>query len=138
MNEFDDLENQLRSLSPGTLPDDVKLRLAQSPQAVDMKGFRIRHLVFAGSALAAAACELFMLRPSYVISPEPASVSIYHQESTLISAKPMGYVERDGRMWSLEEQQWQDEEIALCSNSPITLRSTRERVELVYEPVSFD
>lgn len=138
MNEFDDLENQLRSLSPGTLPDDVKQRLAHPPQVVEMNGFRIRHLVFAGSALAAAACVLFMLRPSDVISPEPAPVSIYHQESTFISAKPMGYVERDGRMWSLEEQQWQDEEIAFCSNSPVTLHSSRERVELVYEPVSFD
>lgn len=138
MNEFNDLENQLRSLSPGTLPDDVKLRLAHPPEPAEMKSFRLRHFLFAGAALATAACAVLMLRPSHAISPEPAPVSLYHQESTLISAKPMGYVERDGRMWSLEEQQWRDEEIALCSNSPVTLRATRERVELVYEPVSFD
>jgi hypothetical protein len=41
-------------------------------------------------------------------------------------------------MWSLEEQHWKDEEIALCSDSPLTVHLSRDRHELVYEPVPFD
>jgi hypothetical protein len=48
------------------------------------------------------------------------------------------YVERDGMVWSLEEQHWKDEEIALCSDNPVCVHVSRDRHELVYEPVPFD
>jgi hypothetical protein len=138
MNEFDDLENQLRSLQPGTLPADLRQRLARPPERIQESPIRLRRVWACSGLLAAAACAVFFLWPFRNASSEPAPVSVYHQESTLIASKPLGYVEKDGRMWSLEEQQWQDEEIAFCSNSPVTVHSTRERLELVYEPISFD
>lgn len=138
MNEFDDLENQLRSLQPGTLPADLRQRLTCPPERIRETPIRFRRVWVCSGLLAAAACAAFLLWPFSNAPSESPPVSVYHQESTLIASKPLGYVEKDGRMWSLQEQQWQDEEIAFCSNSPVTVHSTRERLELVYEPISFD
>jgi hypothetical protein len=138
MNEFNDLENQLRSLQPGTLPADLRQRLAHPPERLREAPIRFRRVMIGSGMIAAAACAVFMMWPSRHVPSDSAPVSVYHQESTLIASKPLGYVEKNGRMWSLEEQQWQDEEIAFCSNSPVTVHSTRDRVELVYEPISFD
>lgn len=138
MKEFNDLENHLRSLRPGTLPADLSQRLAHAPEMTAGNRIQFRSLAVVSGLLAAAACVALLLWPSQPRPADSAPVSVYHQESTLITSKPLGYVEKNGRMWSLEEQQWQDEEIAFCSNSPVTVHSTRERVELVYEPISFD
>ena len=138
MNEFNDLENHLRSLRPGTLPVDLRQRLAHAPETIGGSRIRFRSPAVVSGLLAAAACAAFLLWPSQPRPAGSAPVSVYHQESILIASKPLGYVEKNGRLWSMEEQQWQDEEIAFCSNSPVTVHSTRERVELVYEPISFD
>lgn len=139
MNHPSDLESLLRSLRPGTLPADMRRRLADPPAAAPVRAlFAHRPVLLGIAAMAAAACAVLVLRqPETPVTPA-APVSVFHQESTLIGTRVIEYVERDGRVWSLEEQHWKDEEIALCSDNPVRVHVSRDRHELVYEPVPFD
>jgi hypothetical protein len=139
MNDPHELESMLHRLRPGALPQDLRQRLATPPTApmAVCPVFR-RPLFVAFAAMAAAASVAFLLRQPEPSDSPPAPLSLLHQESTLIATRVLGYVERDGRMWSLAEQQWQDDELAACSDSPVSLRRSSERRELVYQPVSFD
>jgi hypothetical protein len=139
MSHPSDLESMLRSLRPGTLPEDMRQRLADPPAAMPSRiVFPRRPVLLASASLAAAACAVLLMR-----QPEPpvlpaAPLSVFHQESTLIGTRVIEIVEHNGMVWSLEEQHWKDEEIALCSDSPVSVRLSRDRHELVYEPVPFD
>lgn len=139
MNQPSDLESLLRSLRPGTLPADIRQRLADPPAADPARvRFRRRPVVLGMAILAAAACAILVLwQPESPVTPA-APLSVFHQESTLIGTRVIEYVERDGMVWSLEEQHWKDEEIALCSDNPVRVHVSRDRHELVYEPVPFD
>jgi len=140
MNDPADLESMLRSLRPGNLPQDLRQRLATPPDAMPVARPVARRLLFILSAgtLAAAACVILLSRQPETHHAQPAPLTIHHQESTLIHSRTLGYVEHDGCVWSLQDQQWKDDEIACCSNSTVRVRLTRDRHELVYQPVSFD
>ena len=139
MNDPSDLESMLRSLRPGTLPQDLRQRLATPPATPPVARPVSRSLfILSTGALAAAACVLLLLHQPDVSHVSPAPLTVHHQESTLINSRTLGFVEHDGRVWSLEDQHWQDDEIACCSNSPVRVRLTSARHELIYNPVSFD
>jgi hypothetical protein len=139
MSHPSDLESMLRSLRPGTLPEDMRQRLADPPAATPSRFiFPRRPVLLASASMAAAACAVLLLRqPDAPVLPA-APLSVFHQESTLLGTRVIEIVERDGMVWSLEEQHWKDEELALRSDSPVSVHLSRDRHELVYEPVPFD
>ena len=134
MNDPADLESMLRSLRPGTLPQDLRQRLATPPAAMPAVRPHARRLwsLLAAGTLAAAACVTVLLRQPQGPHAQPPPLTVHHQQSTLIHSRTLGYV------WSLQDQQWQDDEIACCSNSPLHVRLTSDRHQRVYQPVSFD
>ena len=151
MNDSSDIENMLRSLHPHDLPGDLKRRL-DTPPTRRSRPAAWRHTLTAASAAAAAAClawflpkfslqsgsDSFSHHPATTAIPTSAPLAVHHSESTLIDSHSLGFLQRDGRMWSIEEQQWQDDEIACCSNSPVRVHQTSSRREVVCEPVRFD
>lgn len=141
MNAPDDLETLLRSLAPNTLPVDLRDRLREEPRCTrPLRVIKRRFLVATGAALAAAAALAFMARdPS---APEaPASgqtVTVLHRDSELVSSRSLGLVEKGGRLFRVEERHWRDEEAALSSGTPVSVRLHADRREIIYQPVRYD
>lgn len=138
MNPHRDIESLLRSLQPGELPADLKARLRSEPPR--HQGPRHRKIVpFAAAAgMSAAACLALWFRPAESVTRPAPPVTVHHRDSELIASRTLGYVEKDGRIYQIEERLWRDAESALCSTTPVRVSLAADRREVVYEPVSFD
>jgi hypothetical protein len=135
------LEAALRELRPAALPTDLKARMqAQPPPGpVTLPWWRDVRVIGA-SLLAAAATIVWMVVPpsaSHPVDPLPRSVRIHQTESTLLAERTLAVEEHDGRIWELVEQEWRDDSIALCSDSPVRVRYSETRVERLCQPVDF-
>lgn len=137
MNPSSDLENLLRSLTPGELPDDLRERLIDGPANPRTPKPLRRWFLRIGAPLAAAATLAVMIRPSRPPAPAPP-VSVHHIDSELIRSTRLGVVEENGRFYQVEERVWRDDESAVCSGTPVRINLGADRRELVYQPVRFD
>lgn len=140
MND-DLLEAALRELRPAALPADLKARMQTQPPPgpVTLPWWRDVRVIGA-SLLAAAATIIGMIVPpsdSHPVAPLPRSVRIHQTESTLLAERTLAVEEHDGRIWELVEQEWRDDSIALCSDSPVRVRYSETRVERLCQPVDF-
>ncbi len=141
MKAPDDLESLLRSLTPNTLPEDLKARLAVEPSpAPSPREPAHRRMMIAGFSLAAAAALVLVVREHGAPPSSPArpTVTVLHRDSSLVATRKLGFVEKDGRVFRVEERHWRDEEEALCSSSPVSVRLHEDRREIIYQPVRFD
>lgn len=132
MNE-ESIETLLRHMRPQPLPADVCAALQEPPVK-----FRpiARHRLMAIAAillLGAVLCWLSLPGPA---DTEPV-LTIRHQESTLLSSKRLELRQQNQEWWEKCEQEWLDQETALCSNSPAVVRYTCKRREVVWQPVDF-
>lgn len=96
--------------------------------------------VIASGVLAAAAALAWMVVPPSATSPAdpaPRTVRLHQTESTLLAERTLAVEEHDGRVWELVEQEWRDDSIALCSDSPVRVRYSETRVERLCQPVDF-
>jgi hypothetical protein len=140
MND-DLLEAALRTLRPAALPADLKARMQAPPplEPATVPWWRNVRVIGAAS-LAAAAALVWMLVPppaSGPADPAPRAVRIHQTESTLLAERTLAVEEHDGRVWELVEQEWRDDSIALCSDSPVRVRYSETRVERLCQPVDF-
>lgn len=135
------LEEQIRNLRPAPLPPDLLARMAQPPEITNPRhGRQILWVVF-GAGLAVAAAVAIMAHWPALPVTSPATVrslSIRQQRSVLLDTRTLGVVHRDGRTWEVAQQQWHDDNLALCAEVPIQVRSTGIRNEIVCQPVDFD
>lgn len=141
MNAPDDLETLLRSLSPNALPADLAARLEGEPRSAAIsRSPAMRLWVGIGGSLAAAATVALMVLETSKPSASPAypAVTVLHRDSSLVATRELGFLEKEGRLFRVEERQWRDEEEALCSSSPVSVRFHEDRREIVYQPVRFD
>jgi hypothetical protein len=144
MTPDQEIESLLKSLQPAELPPELRRRMQQAPDARAEKVLHFpihRRLVIALTAAAACGAAWLSLRgPDPVERPavEAPAVSVRQTQSTLVATRPISLVEHDGRVWELAEQEWLDEDIALCSTSPVRVRLAETRREVVYRPVAFD
>ena len=67
----------------------------------------------------------------------PDHLTIIEQNSILADSRTIALREHEGRMWELVEQEWHDDTVALCSTSPVRVRSTVIRPVTVWLPVQF-
>ena len=65
------------------------------------------------------------------------AITVLQQQSSLVDSRVIAIIEREGQTWELTEQEWLDEEIAICSISPVQVRLTATRHELIYRPVIY-
>lgn len=78
-------------------------------------------------------CWISLLGPA---DTEPV-LNIRHQVSTLLSSKRLELRQQNQEWWEKCEQEWLDQETALCSHSPAVVRYTCTRREVVCQPVDF-
>ncbi|MCU0797680.1 MAG: hypothetical protein MUF31_17295 [Akkermansiaceae bacterium] len=137
MNDDSELEAMLRSLRPGSLPADLRQNLTHPPAPVG-KGPPSRLLWLALPLAAAAAITLgFFLPPRH--APAPAeTVTLRQSQSRLVESRSLEVVRVDDELWELAEQKWVDEDLTLCSSSPVAIKLTTTRHERVWQPVRFD
>lgn len=140
MND-DLLEEALRNLRPAALPADLKARMQAPPplEPVTVPWWRSVRGIGAAT-LAAAAALVWALLPLSSPGPTetaPRTVRIHQTESTLVAERTIAVEEHDGRVWELVEQEWRDDSIALCSDSPVRVRYSETRVERLCLPVDF-
>lgn len=130
-----ELESLLRNLRPQGLPADLRARMDEPPfRRSGWKGVVVP-VVFA----AAAVWVFFLALPSGV--PQESEgvppITIRQQQSSLIDSRVVAVIEHEGQAWELTEEEWLDQEIAICSSSPVQVRLAETRHELVYHPVEF-
>lgn len=135
MKDDPTLESLLRSLRPAPLPLDLREQL-KTPRPLRPS---LRRYLYACAAAAAAIILCCLLWPHSPTEPsaDPAPICIHHKESTLVQSRDIGTIERDGRLWQVKAQEWRDEELTLCSNTPLTVRFSLTRHEIIYSPVTF-
>lgn len=141
MKAPDDLEMLLRSLSPNALPADLAARLEDEPPSASASGGGTRRLWMgiAGSLAAAAAVAMMIPETSKpAASPARPAVTVLHRDSSLVATRELGFLEKEGRLFRVEERHWRDEEEALCSSTPVSVRLHEDRREIIYQPVRFD
>lgn len=134
------LEEQIRSLRPASLPPDLLARMAQPPLAMNPRRTRkILRVVFGAGLAVAAAVAIMAHWPAPPVTPTAAapSVSIRQQRSVLLDTRTLAVLHRDGRTWEVAEQQWRDDNLALCSAVPVQVQSAAIRREIVCQPVDF-
>jgi len=139
MND-DYLEQQIRSLNPAPLPQDLVERMSAEPIRPQAGRVRRNFLIAAAAAILVATCVTFALRPddsAEVASDSETPVSLVQKESTLLDSRTLAFEEHDGQLWEVSEEEWQDDTLALCSTVPAKLRSTVIRREVVCAPVEF-
>ena len=131
-----ELERHIRNLRPAPLPDDLKERLRSEPEPVpSRKGFHRRGYAWAMAAcLAGAAVAWFLVSrgdrdPGAPTVDAPEPISVLKEESTLVSTRTLETREHEGYLWDLVEERWRDEQVAMCSATPVTVRSSKIRPE---------
>ena len=144
MNNDPFIENEIRKLRPAALPADLRDRMREEP--VVRQSSRLRRVLplATAGALATAACVAIVIklrvRPEPAIhagSGPPEELTIIEQNSILADSRTIALHEHHGRMWELVEQEWRDDTVALCSTSPVRVRSTVIRPVIVWRPVEF-
>ena len=139
MND-DMLEAALRGLRPAALPADLRERMKSPPpsERATLPWWRSARVIVTAS-LAAAAAVAWMLVPPAAgpADPTPRTVRIHQTESSLLAERTLAVEEHDGRVWELVEQEWRDDLIALCTDSPVRVRYSETRVERLCQPVDF-
>jgi hypothetical protein len=139
MNPHRDIESLLHSLKPGDLPADLRDRLRpEPPQLRSPRRAAFRGLAASGLLLAAAACLTLWFKTAETGRGRTAPVTVHHLDSELVASRTLGFIEKDGRVYQIEERRWRDAEAAFCSATPVSVSIAADRRELVYEPVSFD
>ena len=138
MNDHE-LEEHIRNLRPAPLPDNLKERLRSEPQSVEPPsgtGINRQKVVWAMAAcLVGVAVAWFLVSrdggylPGTPIVETSPPISVLKEESTLVSTRSLETREHDGRLWELVEERWRDEQVAMCSTTPVTVRSSRIRPE---------
>jgi hypothetical protein len=132
MND-ESIEKLLRGMRPEALPDDVCAALQETP--VKYRSFAKQRVMAVAALLLLGTVLFWFNRPS---SPVTAPVlTIRHQESTLLSSKRLELRQENEVWWEKCEQEWLDEDTALCSNNPAVVRYTGKRREVVWQPVDF-
>lgn len=134
-----ELEQQIRNLRLGPLPAELRSRLREEP-ATEFPRPRWKSARWAMAAAVVAAAAL-----TFLVSPDQPSdevavedpISVIQQEATLIGTRVLETREYEGQRWELVEQQWRDETVAVCSATPVRVRSTVIRPEAVWVPVRF-
>ena len=145
MNDDEKLEHELRMLRPGPLPEDLKTRLSQEPptSGEPKKG---RTVSWSFLTIAAAACLVAMIAilmnrsnpgEDQLAHNDAPHVSVLQSDSTLLNSRPLALREHDGQVWEISEEEWVDDIVALCSATPVRVRSTESRKEIVCRPVEF-
>lgn len=144
MNDDQILEEEIRKLRPAALPADLRTRMANEPALPGPSRFRRVVPMIAAAGLAAAACIAIVINlPDHTeprvdnSPPPPEHLSIVEQESTLMDTRSITFREHDGRLWELVEQEWRDDTVALCSTTPVRVRSSVTRPVTVWIPVEF-
>lgn len=140
MKTDDPLEHLLRSLQPAPLPADLAAEMQAPPDAAPpATPFPWRRLAaMAGLAAACAALWWSTARLSPTPEFQQPAVSVVQRQSTLLDRRPLAVVEHEGRIWEYAEEAWLDEELALCSATPVRVKSKSTRHLVVCRPVDFD
>ena len=130
-----ELESLLRELRPQGLPADLRARVAEPP-------VRRRHWknIVVPCVLAAAALWVFFLVFPFGGAREAGEVppvTVRQIESSLVDSKVIAVVEHEGQAWELTQEEWLDEEIVICSSTPVRVRFAETRHEWVSHPVRF-
>lgn len=141
MKDDNELEALLRGLRPGSLPADLRTAMRTPP--VRPRRARRRHLAVMALPLAAAIAAavmiaLFLAGEGPVGDSAADAITIRQSRSTLVESRPLERVQIKGRLWELAEQEWIDEDLTFCSLSPVGVKLTATRHELVWQPVRFD
>jgi hypothetical protein len=137
MNDDTELETLLRGLRPGKLPADLRAAMKHPPGRDPLPWWR--HPAILTVPLAAALAIAFFLPKNSATRPSgPAAVTLRQTQSTLLQSRSLEITKIEGRLWELAEQEWLDEDIALCSAAPVKVKFTEIRHELVWQPVRFD
>ena len=130
-----EMESLLKEMRLQSLPADLQERMAEPPPR------RARwNRVLAPGLLAAAAVWIVMLvLPDR--SPESGGaqgpVTVLERQSSLVDKRVVAIIQGEGQAWELSDQEWLDEEIAICSTSSMQVRLTTTRRELVCEPIPY-
>ena len=138
MNDDSHLEAALRSMRPGPLPPELRERMKEPPPG-PIRGPWKR--ILATSPIAAAAAWLLWanLGPETTTAPGVApALTIHEHRSILVESRPLKFIEHDGRLWEIAAETWREEELALCSTSPLRIQTTETNHQLVCQPVDFD
>lgn len=136
-----DFEQQIRKLQPAPLPPELRARLREEPPA-ELPRSRRHGVRWAMAATVVVAAVLLILvsphqQPNEVVAEDDDHFSVVQQEATLLGTRTLETREYDGQLWELVEQQWRDETVAVCSATPVRVRSTVIRPEAVWVPVKF-
>jgi len=137
MNDDAELETLLRGLRPGKLPADL-IATMKHPPARDTLPWWRRPVIFVAPLAAALAIAFFLHQSAPTRPPGPQAVTFRQSQSTLLQSRPLEMVQIEGQLWELAEQEWLDEDTALCSAAPVKVKLTEIRHELVWQPVRFD
>lgn len=138
MSPYDPLENELRSLRPGPLPDGLRQRLASPPEmASEIESApHWQWWTAVGSAAAAVVFTLFFQGGSPSITSSPLASS---RSERFIDARSLGFVD-DGsrRAWELVELEFLDEETLVSTNGTLAMQTQTVRRQIVPVELHFD
>ena len=133
--EHHELESLLRSLQPKAIPSDIAARMEHPPAPLPNRKRTVIRFFLA--AAAAVALWIATTANNTPIRKSPETITIRKQQSTLVESRPIALVEHEGQIWELHEEEWRDEDAAICSATPISVHLARTRHELAYHPVKF-
>ena len=135
----DSFEDRLKSLKPGTLPDELRRRL-DLPPAVP----RSRRMIRIGFAAAAAACLAALLwRESAAPPPGPLNVSspvfAGQRSSHVTGVQPLSVItDESNRLWKMMEVNWVEEDTLVSAARPSAVRMQDHYRTVVPVAVQFD
>ncbi|MDF1851661.1 MAG: hypothetical protein P1U85_12565 [Verrucomicrobiales bacterium] len=130
-----EIESMLRDLRPQQLPADLRTRMKEPPVRTDRWKRVVAPAVLAAAAVWVVSLILPSMPPRAGGTLEP--VTILQQQSSLIDSRVIAVIQGDGQAWEVMDQEWLDEELAICSSSSVQVRFTATRRELVYQPVPY-
>ncbi|MEM7011816.1 MAG: hypothetical protein AAF585_10065 [Verrucomicrobiota bacterium] len=136
MKQDDPIEELLHSLKPGPLPDELK-RMKEPKVASPTKPIWRSRTWLAAAAAAMVALPGLAWVLQNAGSDGEKQVSILQMDSELLSSKTLATREHAGQLWNIVEEEWRDETVMLFSMTPVRVRSTEIRREIVCKPVQF-
>lgn len=135
MKEDLELESILKDMRPQSLPSDLKARMSEPPARPIRWSRAVVPSVSGAAAVWIALLVLPDRSPDSEEAPEP--VTVLTQQSSLIEKRVVAIIQAEGQAWEVSDQEWLDEEVAICSTGSTQVRFRTTRRELVYEPIPY-
>ena len=135
---LDPLEERLRSLRPGVMPEVLLERLADPPAVPTSRRGKIIRIAFAATATAAA-CAALWFRPAPPEEPASAPVLASTRTSRVTEVTPVSVItDAASRPWKFVRVNWVEEDMLVSAANPSAVQMQDYHATIIPVAVTFD